>query len=792
MDSFFRRREFSNLLHSLDNSDSRGILVLGPSGMGKTVLLKQLEAELQRQGRGVLHVYLRAIGVDDLSVRITSEGTQLVDAFEADRTVRASGSGLLRQGAEVLNKVGEHLRSPVLVLDGLDESHVPQQMAGAVEELSHALSGWRIVVAARPRSSLEVRRFLNHFEVLTLGPLPESDMAALLRQSAPDFPEGAFSAVLQMAKGNPLFASLYAGAVVQAAASGTEFQEHLEAIAARFEAGAAPDDHIESEVDKALTAASDPTLSDQLLEELTLAGGRDRISALAGKLRVPEDHVQTGLAPLAALGLLDVDQQAGTVEFIHDMVREVVLSRRVFSRSFRLDDLTFGAEEAERDDLLDASFVDRHSVDRILMQQRSIVIGDRGSGKSAIFHKLSGERERSVVTRPIANAGDLLRRIVDKDAWLDTDALHAAWLAVIAAVVTSTLPGEAPKQLRRNAANLRAALELPTDPPDRTRSVTRAVAHLLGGTTLNFGVGPVNFQATLPAGTRPGPSFLDVETLLQETDSLLKQAEQRVVVLIDRIDETSKYDRNRQEALVQALLQAEARISRLESVQLVVFLRTDLFELYDIQEKNKLVSRSLPLDWSAENWLQVLIRRVFANDPLDRLASRLRVADEDIELRAALEVLFPAEIENQPVDRWLIDSLRNGNGDISPRLAVLLLQLAQALSSQPDAVVTAVPLFSADAVRRAMTKVSDLSFSEVVNDFKVAPTFVLNCRASKRTSFTLSDVEQLFDDAEGKISDQVRLLERLGFLERVVEQRGTHVTSKFQIPRLYSRCFDYA
>ncbi|MBB4931241.1 hypothetical protein F4561_002061 [Lipingzhangella halophila] len=91
-----------------------------------------------------------------------------------------------------------------------------------------------------------------------------------------------------------------------------------------------------------------------------------------------------------------------------------------------------------------------------------------------------------------------------------------------------------------------------------------------------------------------------------------------------------------------------------------------------------------------------------------------------------------------------------------------------------------------------MTKLSDLSFSEVVNDFKVAPTFVLNCRAGKLTSFTLSEVEQLFDEAEGKIGDQVRLLERLGFLERVVEQRGTQTRSAFRIPQLYTRCWDYA
>jgi hypothetical protein len=91
-----------------------------------------------------------------------------------------------------------------------------------------------------------------------------------------------------------------------------------------------------------------------------------------------------------------------------------------------------------------------------------------------------------------------------------------------------------------------------------------------------------------------------------------------------------------------------------------------------------------------------------------------------------------------------------------------------------------------------MTKLSDLSFSEVVNDFKVAPSFVLNCRAGKLDRFALREVENLFDGGEGKISEQIRLLERLGFLERVVEESGSGVKSLFQIPKLYTRCWDHA
>ncbi|MGW7256538.1 hypothetical protein [Streptomyces sp. NPDC054834] len=52
-------------------------------------------------------------------------------------------------------------------------------------------------------------------------------------------------------------------------------------------------------------------------------------------------------------------------------------------------------------------------------------------------------------------------------------------------------------------------------------------------------------------------------------------------------------------------------------------------------------------------------------------------------------------------------------------------------------------------------------------------------------------MEELFDEREGKIGDQVRLLERLRFLERVVEQRDAQTRSSFRIPRLYTRCWDY-
>ena len=534
------------------------------------------------------------------------------------------------------------------------------------------------------------------------------------------------------------------------------------------------------------------------MEELALAGGREQISALALKSRITEEEVWRLLDAPDTRILIVLDDSARTAALYHAAVREVILSQRILPSGFRLADLKFGAEEAERDELLDESFVRRRGMGAIFDQHRSIIVGDRGSGKSAIFRKLAaGTSAADVHLRseiyPVANTGDLLRRIVAEDAWLDADALRAAWLVVVASVVASAIPPSAPKKLRRDAADLRAAFGLSTEKTNLASHTLRAVLGLFGGTTLNFAVGPVNLEAKLPSGSgRPSRASVDVESFLQEADSLLRESVRRVAVMFDRIDETFKYDRAKQEAVVQSLLQAEGRVSLLECIELVVFLRTDLFELYDIQEKNKLVSRTLTLDWPDEEWLQVLVRRVFANEPFQRLAGRLRDTDGAIETRSGLEVLFPSEIEGQPIDRWLIDSLRNGNGDISPRLAILLLYISRDMSADPEGVVSTLPLFSAEAAGKAMTKLSDLSFSEVVNDFKVAPSFVLNVRAGKLYDFSLHDVENLFNEAEGKISDQIRLLERLGFLERVVQESDSGAKSLFRIPKLYTRCWDHS
>lgn len=120
------------------------------------------------------------------------------------------------------------------------------------------------------------------------------------------------------------------------------------------------------------------------------------------------------------------------------LVRAVIVARRLRDKPFQLADLRFGAEDAERDDLPEESFVPRQNLGSILDQRRSIVVGDRGSGKSAILRKLSAGKDE-VEIFPVANTGGLLQKIAGT-APQDADTLRAAGRLSIAADLSLAEP----------------------------------------------------------------------------------------------------------------------------------------------------------------------------------------------------------------------------------------------------------------------------------------------------------------------------------------------------------------
>jgi hypothetical protein len=304
-----------------------------------------------------------------------------------------------------------------------------------------------------------------------------------------------------------------------------------------------------------------------------------------------------------------------------------------------------------------------------------------------------------------------------------------------------------------------------------------------------FTVGPVKIEPgwTTEHARSGQHSALEIGDFLKLTDDILVQHGLRLLIVVDQVDELYKYDRKEQEAMVQGLFLAESYLSQTRNMRLIVLLRTDLFGVYDIQEKNKFVSRTVHLRWAWPDLVLQLLRRTYANDVLQAVSAKLSkhgLTVQTTELH--LRFLFPETVEGVATDEWLSESLQNGKSEIAPRQIILFLNFLKQRAPQQR---SHVPIFTEEELIHAMADVSESAFQEVVSDFRVAITFVRNCRAAKLSAFKLDDVDELFDLSEGPISVQVELLDRLGFLAREPVEENGKLTVQFRIPGLFTRCW---
>jgi hypothetical protein len=261
---------------------------------------------------------------------------------------------------------------------------------------------------------------------------------------------------------------------------------------------------------------------------------------------------------------------------------------------------------------------------------------------------------------------------VDGNTLLTAEQFKAGWITLAAHAITTHADSVSTSKQRRVAARLR---ELLADEPEQP-SLFRKIWKTLSGTSIKIGVGPVSIERSSGQSKHPqSSSGIDIKAFIQSVGETLASKGKVAIVAFDRIDEIHKYDRKIQQSAVQGLFLAEADVAQFPGINLLVFIRSDLFNLYDIQEKNKLVSRRLDIAWNKEILFRFVVERVLSNECLAGLNDfRMKLPSGGFDF--AFDAIFPREIEGKKIKDWIWESIANGNGSVSPRQLVLLLILA--------------------------------------------------------------------------------------------------------------------
>lgn len=332
-----------------------------------------------------------------------------------------------------------------------------------------------------------------------------------------------------------------------------------------------------------------------------------------------------------------------------------------------LADLYFGRDDAEMDiaegGLLRAGFLPTPAYNAARRARKHLIIGRKGSGKSAICRTLAAQDDPALVTRlvtPDALSADELRRFELRGVEPGM-AKRMLWRYVLATQVAKHLVTHAKAAHKKTPAIGRLSTflvdngELDVSRPKLYETIKKLKASLK---LQAFGVGLEVGSAS--EGTRTDHQLDVVERHLELAIEELAcpPGHPRLLLLVDQIEDVWS-EEGEADGLVIGLLKAARAVGvRFPRVSCVVFLRGDIYDLLRFADKDKYHGDEMRVDWSAERLRELVLARARASLGVD----------ED---RLWGEI-FPAEVSGTPTWEYIV-----GHTLMRPRDVIHLCNLCR-------------------------------------------------------------------------------------------------------------------
>jgi hypothetical protein len=372
--------------------------------------------------------------------------------------------------------------------------------------------------------------------------------------------------------------------------------------------------------------------------------------------------------------------------------------------------LFFGRDDAELDigegGLLPAGFLRTSGYEAASTARKHLIIGRKGSGKSAICRTLAAEnspaRATALVTPDALSATEI--RTFELQGIAPDLAKALIWRYLLAVQVARHLVEHAraahPKPHLASVAALRKFLVANGELDDQRPKFWQVVQKLKSSVSLEaFGVKAAVEVGAPSEGIRTANQLDVIERNVGKAiaDLACPDDHPRLLVLVDQIEDVWSNDIE-SERLVIGLLRAARDVSAtFRRVECVVFLRNDIHELLQFADKDKFRGEELHVDWSADRLLELALVRARASlgEPIDH---------EDLWGR-----IFPAQVDGVDTETLVVShTLRR------PRDMIHLCNVCRDTAKQNGHTTIRV-----SDVREAINRYSKWKLDDLPNEYLV-------------------------------------------------------------------------
>jgi len=280
---------------------------------------------------------------------------------------------------------------------------------------------------------------------------------------------------------------------------------------------------------------------------------------------------------------------------------------------FSLNQISFGVPAAERDDDLIACFVTSETYKRLSQGQKTIILGNRGVGKSALFRKLAEDETQKgniiVQLAPEDYSYELLSQSMKREregSWAKQGAYSAAWKYIILVTVMKRI--------------IHIGRKLKHGPDARIYSYLRD--HHIGvepnpiGMLISYlkrmeGVKVGKYESGIRAKELERLySLEEIEPFKLDIDEICER--KNVIVLIDELDKG--WDGSEDAiAFVAGLFQAAVSLNdQFANLRVLLSLRKELYDnipaLYSDAQKVRDIIETV--EWDEQKLLELIARRI--------------------------------------------------------------------------------------------------------------------------------------------------------------------------------------
>jgi len=487
--------------------------------------------------------------------------------------------------------------------------------------------------------------------------------------------------------------------------------------------------------------------------------------------------------------------------------------------------LNFGRVDGETDNRFEQCFIGTEMLRQVLLPQHSLVVGNKGSGKSAMCRLLVDDLLK---VRPLLpkqydeifcvptyglQSEEHLPNVELRELSPETvDEFRYFWLLYIGLKLSSTL---------LQSEKMRVLIEKSNK--ENVKKAHSTLKHLLvdvglieqKGFLARFDHALHKFRqpktrknvfarddrnSTADFKQRTGVSII---AMLEAIDTILRETNCLAWIMLDKLDLLYVDDIQKLRASIAGLIQLLVQYgNQFKNIQFKIFLRNDIYRQLHIVNKSHLITYTTEMKWRGSLLLKLLVARAVVDPQVHAYCEEVLkesvdvtnviVGSDEYVLKIFYTIFEPTmspvkDLKSESTHQWILKRLIDGMGNSFPRELIHLGNRAVERQRELNRMAgkhSATRLIGVQALKEAFQSISQYRCDTYLySEFPHLAKHIDIFRGSDSAVFHREELYMLFEPLAPRGDEAIRAAFDIGLLQPL----GTNVDSsrKFKVPLLY-------